>query len=74
MNNNKSEGIMKMVMNGISYMLIMGGIVMMAGSAGDCDGACGPGNTIEEMLIIAGCGLAMFLMGSMIVISNQKEG
>ena len=74
MNNNKSEGIMKMVMNGISYMLIIGGIIMMAGSAGDCDGACGPGNTITEMLNIAGCGLAMFLMGSMIVISNQKEG
>jgi len=65
---------MKMVMNGISYMLILGGIIMMAGSAGDCDGACGPSNTRYEMLIIAGCGLAMFLMGSMIVISNQNEG
>jgi len=44
----------------------------MAGSAGDCDGACGPGNTIGEMLMIAFMGLCLFGTGAWIAISNEK--
>ncbi len=47
---------------------------MMAGSAGDCDGKCGPGNTLMEMLVYAGIGLSFFLCGAAILISNSKEG
>jgi len=47
---------------------------MMAGSAGDCDGACvAQANTIGEMLMIAGLGLAFFVTGGAILISNSRE-
>ena len=45
---------------------------MMAGSAGDCDGKCGPGNTLMEMLMYAGIGLSFFVCGAAILISNHK--
>tara|TARA_B100001287_G_C22544764_1_gene463881 strand:+ start:566 stop:703 length:138 start_codon:yes stop_codon:yes gene_type:complete len=35
----------------------------VAGSGGDCDGRCGPGNSIIEMMQIAGIGLAMMITG-----------
>ena len=52
----------------ISSILIMAGIIAMAGSGGDCDGQCGPGNDIGTMLQIAGVGLAMFLTGAIIAL------
>ena len=55
----------------ISSILIMAGIIAMAGSGGDCDGQCGPGNDIATMLQIAGVGLAMFLTGAIIAIRGQ---
>ena len=55
----------------ISSILIMVGLVMMAGSAGDCDGHCGPGNTIGEMLMIAGLGLTLFISGAIVAINQQ---
>ena len=54
----------------ISSILIMVGLVMMAGSAGDCDGHCGPGNTIGEMLMIAGLGLTLFISGAIVAIKQ----
>ena len=65
---------MKQTMNFIAYGLIALGIMAMAGSAGDCDGKCVENaNTIAEMLIIAGTGLAMFLFGAMLLLSNRGE-
>ena len=55
----------------ISSVLIIVGIIAMAGSGGDCDGQCGPGNSIGEMLQIAGIGLALFLTGTIIMIRGQ---
>ena len=55
----------------ISSILIMVGIVLMAGAAGDCDGHCGPGNTIGEMLMIAGLGLTLFISGAIVAINQQ---
>jgi len=53
----------------ISSILIMVGIVLMAGSAGDCDGKCVENsNTIAEMLMYAGMGLTLFLTGAIIAI------
>ena len=54
----------------ISAILIMVGLVMMAGSAGDCDGHCGPGNSISEMLMYAGMGLTLFISGAIIAIKQ----
>ena len=65
---------MKTFFNLIATILIFAGLVMMAGSAGDCDGACvDQANSLSQMLMIAGVGLAFFLTGGAIIISNSKE-
>lgn len=64
---------MKTFFNTMAAVLLMVGIVMMAGSAGDCDGKCAPGNTISEMLMLAGIGLSFFITGAAILIRNQGE-
>jgi len=53
----------------ISSFLLIGGIILMAGSAGDCDGKCVENsNTIAEMLMYAGMGLTLFLTGAIVAI------
>ena len=64
---------MKTFFNLIATTLVMIGLVMMAGSAGDCDGKCGAGNSLEMMLVYAGIGLSFFVCGTAILISNSKE-
>ena len=65
---------MKNIINTISAILIVLGIIIMAGSANDCDGKCmETANTIGEMLTIAGIGLSMILFGAMVLISNRGE-
>jgi len=65
---------MKLILNTIATLLVCVGIVMMAGSAGDCDGKCvEQANTIGEMLMFAGIGLTMFITGSAVLISNRGE-
>ena len=58
----------------ISSILIITGIVMMAGSAGDCDGKCMENaNTIGEMIMYASIGLAMMAFGAVIAISEKNS-
>ena len=65
---------MKTFFNLIATTLVFFGLAMMAGSAGDCDGACvALSNTLGEMLMIAGVGLAFFVTGGAILISNSRE-
>ena len=64
---------MKTFFNLIATTLVMIGLAMMAGSAGDCDGKCGAGNSLEMMLVYAGVGLSFFVCGVAILISNSKE-
>jgi len=53
---------------------IFSGLIMIAGSAGDCDGACmDQANTIGEMLTIAGIGLVMFATGALIAIKEMAN-
>lgn len=59
------------VMQTTAYILIVLGIIAMAGSGGDCDGKCGPGNSITEMLQIAAVGLAMLATGAVIIIKGD---
>ena len=55
----------------ISSILIMAGIVLMAGSAGDCDGKCmDQANTLGEMMMYAFMGLTTFLTGAIIAIKQ----
>jgi len=65
---------MKTFFNTIAGLLIFGGILVMAGSANDCDGACmETANTIGEMLMVASVGLAMLITGAAIAIKNTQE-
>jgi len=64
---------MKQVKTYLGFFFIVAGIIMMAGSAGDCDGACMENaNTIGEMLMIAFIGLCLFGTGAFIAISSEK--
>jgi len=66
---------MKTIINTISGLLIVGGLIAMAGSANDCDGACmETANTLGEMITVASIGLAMMAMGALILIKNSQEG
>jgi hypothetical protein len=40
------------------------GVITLMGSAGDCDGACGPGNDIPTMLMLIGYGLVLVVGGA----------
>jgi hypothetical protein len=64
---------MKTFFNTVAAVLLMVGLIMMAGSAGDCDGHCGPGNSISDMLMYSSIGLAFFATGAAILIRNQEE-
>ena len=65
---------MKTIINLLAATFVMLGLAMMAGSAGDCDGACmAQANTMTEMLTLAGIGLSFFLVGGALLISNHRE-
>jgi hypothetical protein len=56
----------------IGTVLIMVGLMVMAGSAGDCDGKCmEQANTLGEMLMIAGAGLFATIVGGLAIYSEQ---
>jgi uncharacterized membrane protein len=65
---------MKTIINTIAGLLIAGGLMAMAGSANDCDGACmETANTLGEMLTVAGIGFTMMLFGGLIILTNSQE-
>lgn len=65
---------MKTIINSIAGTLLVVGLMMMAGSAGDCDGKCmEQANTIGEMLMYAGIGMTMFAFGALVLIRNAVE-
>ena len=62
----KNKG--KTMKNTISSLLIITGIIMMAGSANDCDGACmETANTLSEMLMVALLGLVVSGSGALLM-------
>ena len=63
---------MKTMINTFGALLIVIGIMMMAGSAGDCDGECmESANTLTEMLMYSLMGLAVMLVGGFITIKSN---
>ena len=63
---------MKTMINTFGALLIVIGIMMMAGSAGDCDGKCmESANTLTEMLMYSLMGLALMLFGGFISIKSN---
>ena len=63
----------KKFLTGFGAVAIALGMMMMAGSAGDCDGHCMPGNTLSEMLMIAGVGLVLMISGAFFVLVGHDE-
>ena len=60
---------MKMI---ISSILLLFGIAMMAGAAGDCDGKCVENAMVWETFVYALLGLTMFLTGGIIAINDKQ--
>ena len=59
---------MKTMINTFGAVLIVIGIMMMAGSGGDCDGKCmETANTLSEMLMIAFLGLVVSGSGALLM-------
>ena len=57
----------------ISSILIISGIIMMAGSAGDCDGKCMEyANSLGEMILYASIGLVMMTIGTLVAIYEKN--
>jgi len=58
----------------IGFILIVVGVMAMAGSANDCDGACmDQANTIGEMLMVAGAGLFAVIVGALAVFNGSEQ-
>ena len=57
-----------------SSILIVTGLVLMAGSANDCDGACmETANTLGEMALVAGVGLLLLAFGAMVALTADQS-
>ena len=68
------QKVSKNIFNTLATLMIALGIIMIAGSGGDCDGKCmEQANTISEMLMYAGIGLSFFITGALVLISNRDE-
>jgi hypothetical protein len=62
------------MMNFIGAGLAIFGLMMVAGSAGDCDGKCMEyANTLGEMLISGAIGLTMMALGGIMIYVENKE-
>jgi len=60
--------------NAIGAILIIGGLMVAAGSAGDCDGKCMEyANSLGDMLMIAAAGIGMMLAGLFLVKDSLFE-
>jgi hypothetical protein len=58
----------------ISSILIVTGIILAAGSGGDCDGKCMEyANSLSETLFYAFIGLCMMMVGTILAISENNS-
>jgi len=56
----------------ISAILITSGLIMMAGSAGDCDGKCMENaNSLLDMFMYALGGMALMISGGFLILKTQ---
>lgn len=59
------------IFKGFGVVSIFMGLIVAAGSAGDCDGACMEmANTLPEMLMIAGIGIILMLGGAFCILAG----
>ena len=65
---------MKTVINTTAVLLVFGGLMVMAGSAGDCDGKCmEQANTLGEMMTMVALGLGAVVSGAILLLSTQNN-
>ena len=65
---------MKTITTWIGAFFFVAGLLMAAGSAGDCDGACmEQANTLSEMIILAVTGIVFMLSGVFFVMVGQSK-
>jgi hypothetical protein len=65
---------MKTLKTALGAFFIIAGLIVMAGSANDCDGACmETANTLGEMMMIAFIGLTLFITGAWIAIVENAN-
>ena len=58
----------------ICSLLILTGVFMVAGSAGDCDGKCKEqANTLCEMFAFAGIGLTLIIIGALPLVGRMED-
>jgi len=64
----------KKISTGFGATALMLGIMIAAGSAGDCDGACmEQANTLSEMILVAATGIALIFSGAFFVAVGMKR-
>ena len=59
-------------MRTIGTILLIVGMMVAAGSAGDCDGKCGPGNDLGTMLMVASAGIFAMIVGVLAIFSAER--
>jgi uncharacterized membrane protein len=66
---------MRTINTWIGSFLIIAGIIAMAGSANDCDGACmETANTLGEMMMVVFIGLCLVVTGGIFLSKSAIRG
>ena len=62
------------IATGFGALAFIVGIMMAAGSAGDCDGKCmEQANDLATMLVLAGTGIVFMLSGVFFILVGQNK-
>ena len=64
---------MKTFLQTFGAILVGLGLMAAAGAAGDCDGACGPGNGLPVMLSIIGGSLVAMMLGAYVFFLGTEK-
>jgi hypothetical protein len=74
MNLTKGATMFKKIATGFGALAFIVGLMMAAGSAGDCDGKCMEmANDLPTMLAVAGTGIVFMLSGVFFVVVGQSK-
>jgi hypothetical protein len=74
MNLTKGATMFKKIATGFGALAFIVGLMMAAGSAGDCDGKCMEmANDLPTMLAVAGTGIVFMLSGVFFVMVGQSK-
>tara|TARA_E500000081_G_scaffold140790_1_gene158156 strand:- start:509 stop:733 length:225 start_codon:yes stop_codon:yes gene_type:complete len=70
----KGANMFRKIATGFGALAFIAGIMMAAGSAGDCDGKCmEQANDFATMLILSGTGVVFMLAGAFFMMVGNSE-